>query len=87
MKVEVFSSPGCGKCGQARAVLRQIAEDIGGSRIDWREVNVLEEMDYAVKLGVLSTPAIAVNGELVFTALPSGNQLRRILEQRLADER
>jgi len=87
MKVEVFSSPGCGKCGQARAALRQIAEDIGGGRIDWREVNVLEELDYAVRLGVLSTPAIVVNGELVFTALPSGRQLRRILEQRLAEER
>ena len=82
IKVEVFSSPGCGKCGQAKEVLRQIAQEMGGG-IEWREVSVLDEMDYAVRLGVMSTPAIAVNGKLVFTALPSAAKLRLALEQAL----
>lgn len=87
IKVEVFSSPGCGKCGHAKEVLRKIVEELGGNgRITWREVNVLDEMDYAVRLGVLSTPAIAVNGELVFTTLPSARKLRQALEQRLRQE-
>lgn len=86
MKVEVFSSPGCAKCGHAKDVLKKIAEEVGGGRIEWREVSVLDEMDYAVKLGVLSTPAIAVNGELLFTALPSEKKLRRVLEQRLREK-
>lgn len=86
LKVEVFSSPGCGKCGHAKDVLKKIAEELGAGRIAWREVNVLDEMDYAVSLGVLSTPAIAVNGELVFTALPSAKKLRQTLEQRLRQE-
>ena len=85
IKVEVFSSPGCGKCGHAKALLRKIAEEIGGGRIEWREVNVLEEIDRAVTLGVLSTPAIAVNGKLVFTALPSAAKLRQTLEQELRE--
>lgn len=85
IKVEVFSSPGCAKCSRARDVLKKVAEEVGGGRIDWREVNVLEELDYAVRLGVLSTPAIAVNGELLFTALPSETKLRKILEQRLRE--
>lgn len=80
IKVEVFSSPGCGKCGQAKEALREIAQEIGGNRIEWREVDVLAEMDYAVSLGVLSTPAIAINGKLVFTALPSAKKLRTALE-------
>lgn len=80
LKVEVFSSPGCTRCGQAKDVLRKVVEEIGGGRIVWREVSVLEEIDYAVKLGVLSTPAIAVNGKLVFTALPSAKKLRAALE-------
>lgn len=83
IKVEVFSSPGCGKCGHAKALLRRLAEELGGGRVEWREVNVLDEIDYAVSLGVLSTPAIAVNGELVFTALPSAKKLRQTLEQKL----
>jgi protein-disulfide isomerase len=86
LKVEVFSSPGCAKCGRAVAVLRQVAEKLGGGRIEWREVNVLDEMDYAVKLGVLTTPAIAVNGELLFTSLPSEETLRRVLGERLREQ-
>lgn len=82
MKVEVFSSPGCAKCGHAKEVLRRIARELDAG-IAWREVNVLEEMDYAVALGVLSTPAIAINGELVFTGLPSSAKLRAALEGRL----
>ncbi len=83
IKVEVFSSPGCGKCGHAKEVLRKLAEEIGGDRVKWREVNVLEEMDYAVSLGVMSTPAIAIEGELAFTGLPSARKLRAHLETRL----
>jgi protein-disulfide isomerase len=49
--------------------------------VQWREVNILEEMDYAVDLGVLSTPAIAINGKLVFTGLPSHKKLHRALQQ------
>lgn len=86
MKIEVFSSPGCAKCGHAKDVLRKVAEEVGRDRIEWREVNVLDEMDYAVKLGVLSTPAIAVNGELLFTALPSEKKLRQTLERILREE-
>ena len=84
INVEVFSSPGCGKCGHAKEVLRKIAQEMGGG-IAWREVNILEELDYAVRLGVMSTPAIAMNGKLVFTALPSAAKLRLALEQALRE--
>ncbi len=83
LKIEIFSSPGCGKCGHAKATLKKIADEMGADRIQWREVNVLEELDYAVSLGVLSTPAIAINGELQFTSLPSARTLRRELETQL----
>ncbi len=76
VKVEVFSSPGCGKCTQAKSVLKVIAAELGQDRVSWREVNILEEMDYAVELGVMSTPAIAINGELTFVTLPSAAKLR-----------
>jgi len=85
IKVEVFSSPGCGKCDHAKDVLKKIATEIGSGRVEWHEVNVLDEMDYAVRPGVLSTPAIAVNGKFVFTSLPSATKLRQTLEQELRE--
>ena len=84
LNIEVFSSPGCGKCGHAKDVLRNLADELGGEKIQWREVNILDEMDYAIELGVLSTPSIAINKELVFTSLPSAKKLRAELESRLA---
>ena len=45
IKVEVFSSPGCGKCGKAKEVLRKQVDEIGENQIEWREVNILDEMD------------------------------------------
>lgn len=86
IKVEVFSSPGCGKCGHAKDVLRNITEDEGFESIQWREVNILEELDYAVELGVLSTPSIAIDDELVFSSLPSAKKLRAELLARLGKE-
>lgn len=83
IKVEVFSSPGCGKCAQAKAVLKAIAEELGQDKVTWRDVNILEEMDYAVELGVMSSPAIAIDGELMFSSLPSASKLRAELGRRL----
>jgi len=86
IKAEVFSSPGCGKCGKAKDVLRKQVYEIGSDKIEWREVNILEEMDYAVEIGVLSTPAIAIDGVLAFTSLPSAKKMRRLLDKYLNEK-
>ncbi len=87
MNIEIFSSPGCGKCGHAKTRLQRLVEELsarGVAELHWREVDILQEMDYAVGLGVLSTPSLAIDGELVFTSLPSEKRLRREIEDRLS---
>ncbi|MGY2488202.1 glutaredoxin family protein [Cupriavidus sp. CP313] len=83
IKVEVFSAPGCGNCDQARQILKAVAAEFGEDQVVWRDVNILEEMDYAVELGVLVTPSIAIDGELLFPQLPSAAKLREALARRL----
>lgn len=82
--VEVFSSPGCGKCTQAKQLLKAIVDEFDAGTVTWREVNILEALDYAVSLGVISSPAIAINNELIFSGLPSAGQLRAALRKSLA---
>jgi len=82
-KIEIFIAAGCGNCGKAKSELEIIVNQLGNDNFEWREVNILQEMDYAIELGVLSTPSIAINGELVFTALPSARQLLQALENSL----
>ncbi len=83
LTIEIFSSPGCGKCGYAKQILEKMVKDMNADNIQWREVNILKELDYAVSLGVLSTPAIAIDGELVFSSLPSPKKLQQALLSRL----
>ena len=47
---------------------------------------MLENLDKAVALGVLSTPSIAIEGELVFSSLPSAKKFRAELLRRLDKE-
>ncbi len=83
IKVEVFSSPGCSKCGHVKEILRKIVKELEDERIEWREVNILKELDYAVEMGVLSTPAIAVDGKLIYSGLPSAGKLKILLKTKL----
>lgn len=87
LKVETFSAPGCARCAQAREALKAVVEEMGTERVSWREVDVLKEIDYAVELGIMSPPAIAIDGQLVFPALPSPQRLRAELMKRLAARR
>ena len=82
--IEVFSAPGCSKCAETREALRAVAEALGQDRVTWRDLNVLEAMDHAVELGVVNPPSIAIDGKLVFPALPTPEKLRRELLKRLA---
>jgi hypothetical protein len=81
MKLELFYSPGCARCAEARDGLKTAAFEIVAD-LDWRELNVLDELDYAVQLGVLTLPAVAIDGELVFTSLPTRRQLLAALSER-----
>ncbi len=67
MTVEVLTASGCGRCQKVKTLVRGVIAELGDSRVRYREINVVEEIDYAVRLGVLSTPAIALNSELVGT--------------------
>jgi len=86
IQVEVFSSPGCNRCDQVFDLVQDLTDKMGGGRIAWRAVNVLDELDYAVGLGVLTMPAIAIDGELVFTSHPSAGKLRDELAARLESQ-
>ena len=83
MKIELFYTPGCQQCADARDGLRATADELIPGVI-WRELNALNELDYAVTLGVVTLPAIAIDGQLAFSSLPTSRQLRRELTKRAA---
>lgn len=76
IKIEVFILPGCERCISGLDALKEMAESFGSHAFAWEERNLLENIDYAVQLGILSAPAIAVDGKLTFASLPSPRQLQ-----------
>lgn len=81
MRLELFYAPGCSKCAEGKQELRTMAEKTVPD-VRWCELNVLDELDYAVEVGVITLPSIAIDGEVVFSSLPSCHQLRRELLKR-----
>ena len=81
MKVELFVVPGCPACVAADAELRTAAQG-AVKDLEWHEVNVVDNLDHAVELGVLTLPSIVIDGELVFTWMPTIAELREALTMR-----
>ena len=69
MKVEMFYTPGCSACIATHDELRTAAQEVVRD-LEWRELNVVDNINRAVELGVLTVPSIAIDGEIVFTSMP-----------------
>jgi len=82
--IEVFTSMVCSNCQHASRMVEQLLKESGFKTVTWREIDVVKEIDYAVALGVLATPSIAVGGELIFTALPTKKQLHKAIKNYLS---
>jgi thioredoxin 1 len=82
MRLELFYTPGCEKCAEAKGKLKATAEQLVPDLV-WRELNVLDELDYAVEVGVLTLPSIAIDGKVIFSSVPTCRQLRRELTKRV----
>ena len=75
MKVEVFYADGCNNCGASRRELQEAVLAAFPSGTTWSEIDIVKNIDYAVDLGVLTVPAVAIDGALVFAKLPTAKQL------------
>jgi thioredoxin 1 len=86
MRIELFHTAGCSSCAQAREALKSTAEQTVPGVV-WRDVDVTDELDYAVDLGVMGLPALAVDGRLAFSSLPTTAQLKAELQRRARGNR
>jgi len=83
LTVEVLTASDCSNCQRTKSLVKEVIAELDDNRIEYREVNVVEEIDYAVSLGVLRIPAIALNGNLVFSSHPTAVKLRLAIQRYL----
>ena len=82
IRVEFFFAGGCSSCAKAREALRATAESL--SNVRWSEIDIGKEPHRAVDAGVVTTPAIAIDGTLVFKSAPTLADFRSALKARMA---
>lgn len=74
MKIEVLLAGGCSNCLKDLPALRDAAVAVD-PEVDWRELDIVQAIDYAVELGVLKPTAVAIDGRLAFRFLPDPDEL------------
>jgi len=86
--VEVFSAESCNRCLNAKQKIIKLIEQLNSENsqqnttiITYHDVDVVENLDRAVALGILTTPSIVINDQLVYTNMPSIAEFKRKLLQ------
>ncbi|UFS70627.1 thioredoxin family protein [Geomonas sp. RF6] len=75
MKIEILG-PGCAKCKTLYENVRKAVAESGSAA----EVVKVEEIRKIMAYGVLSTPALVIDGEVKFSGkVPSVNELKGML--------
>ncbi|VTU44415.1 thioredoxin family protein [Variovorax sp. RA8] len=81
MKIEVLCASGCAKCSRELDDLRAAAWRADPA-LEWKELEIVAALDYAIELGVLRPPAVAIDGVLVFASLPTPEALAAAIHER-----
>lgn len=68
--------PGCIKCVKTYEAIKRVVEEVGSDAKVTKVDDIMEIMKY----GVMSTPAVVVDGELKIKGyVPSENEIRKLL--------
>lgn len=82
MKVDVLHAAGCAKCLGRLPSLKAAARQ-ADPEVEWNELDIVQALDYAVALGVLKPPVVAIDGQLAFSSLPTAEALQAAMRKRL----
>ncbi len=80
--VEMFTSPGCANCPAVKKMLKELSDELKGD-ITVEEVDITVDPARASQYGVMSVPAVAINGILKFIGVPSREDLKKAIVEEL----
>ena len=81
--VEVFSSPGCANCPAVKKMVKEVSSELEGD-ITIEEVDITVDPTRAAQYGVMSVPAVVINGILKFVGVvPKREELKEAIAEEL----
>lgn len=80
MKIELFYSPMCPTCPQAKEIVREIVEKEG---VKYEEVNILspDGEEKAARYGIKGVPALVINGGEPISGVPLKENLTKLIQE------
>lgn len=76
MKIEIFGS-GCPRCKQTEKIMKKAVEELGSDA----EVDKVTDMMAIMEKGIVSTPAVAIDGKVVLSGkIPSIDEAKRLIK-------
>jgi len=76
--IEDFRSPGCVDCPAVKALLDHLSGELDCELII-EEVDITTDPTRAAQYGIMSVPALAINGVLKFIGLPEKEELKKAI--------
>ncbi len=81
--IEMFTSPGCANCPAVKKMLLDLSKELGGD-ITVEEIDITIEPTRANQYGVMSVPAVVINGILKFLGnVPNREELKNAITEEL----
>jgi len=80
--IEMFTSPGCANCPAVKKMLKELSHELVGD-ITIEEVDITVDPTRAAQYGVMSVPAVAINGILKFVGVPKKEELKKAITEEL----
>jgi len=78
----MFTSPGCANCPAVKKMLKELSNEMVGD-ITIEEVDITVDPTRAAQYGVMSVPAVAINGILKFVGVPKKEELKKAITEEL----
>lgn len=79
IKIKLLKTPGCGACEKSKKAIEKVSEDFD---IDFDEIDLTEEPEYAREYRVMTAPGILIDGEKEFEGGVTEKQLKEKLEEK-----
>jgi len=83
--VEEFMSPGCVGCPAVQEMLKEFSIEFKG-KLTVEEVDITVDSVRAAQYGIMSVPAVAINGILKFVGVPRKEELKKAILEELEEQ-
>ena len=79
--IEILTtSLGCSKCERAMKIIKEVVGEYKG-KIKVIETDIIKNPEKLIKFGIMTTPAVIINGKLAFEGAPSKEELKKRIKE------